>query len=1342
MSLYNNHSGTATNTKSNSSLKYIAFIIAFAIFFSPLQVPLSDITISESEDGKTIISVTHNAQELHVAQNDPAPSHNTKTYTKGKPQPDIVTATPAPLLAPYQTVDSIAIYATNTTQIAINNKKTPRTKTTHTNNVLAAEQVAAGTSASELVSVTLDDNENIVATTDIHGSKTTAEYNANGAPVRIHNADGTTNFYSYDINGNLTNIYREQTHAESVATNHVQKFFSAITHPLWAFANTGDTNTEEISINYSGNHLSNISNGSTENSFEYNDRGLITRELRPDGSVVDYNYDELGNTVETIETPAEPDTILSFRSFFSLSIASVLPLSLGESSEYNDKNQLISYKITPDNREITPEDTTTSTLVIVSASTTAPEPAATTTSEIVATTTTPKATTTPTSTPESSLSAPQLETATTTSAPETSTTTSIFENIVSWARGVVYSAPSSLAGFFSLSYAETPDEQTSTTTAATTDTNTNIDSSTTKENTPNEPVFDLSFNYDLQGNLIETHASKGLLINYSYNNQTNTLQSQNVVYGNSTLTTTTYQTDSNARVIGNNTNSFTYSVDNMLIGDGENIYNYDESGNRLATNNIAYTYTGNRLESASYNSGRKTNFTYGARGEVSAITDTQTGSREFTYTPDGSIANITTPNNSITYTYDGLGRRTSRDSQTEGITTYTYTGAQLKKVARPDGQILREYFYTPTKELVAVKMDGILYHVITDRSHSITGLVNSVTGEYFSQTYDVWGKITASTFPKGFDLGYVGAFLEASLNYSILGPRVYDPEIGRFLSKDPLPGVILDSLSQNEYIYAKNDPANQYDPTGHASELSENSNSPKRALIETKQAIQEVRSQLEPELVIETELEKAVLDNPNDTEIATALVKTQIKVSELKSAIANLHTIETIQNQAIYENEHPTIEPDEVSAPAPVLFAVPVATATEVVSTSTENTATNTPTAALFLPASTTISSTSQSSSPVEAIPTNTEGLNDSEIPKVESDSIIDTDNTSSQPLSYLGAATLAFATYLDSHLLKAEAKKKAAPKKKAKPAKKVSAKAKKAHEKETKKLAQVAKNIAVAQKALLQVAEHKLSSLQQQLVVAKSNKAAAATKQAQTKPKATLATLESQTKVVAASITKSPAVPKVNFATNLTGAGSTSSGISNSTAQFVSSDYKAFSLNDTHIALTACGFEPTIFGLSCGIADGILYLYEGKKGDASLSFVAAVPVVGTMGDIAKAGRAAEEVARVAKAAKAVQAIKTISLANLPTNVQDAYRLLSSKNWQTGVGVGEGVPSGGRFANTEGILPSQSDLNYYREFGVNPRTAAGNDTERFVVGKSNEVYYTNNHYGQINNGELPFRLIK
>jgi hypothetical protein len=48
-----------------------------------------------------------------------------------------------------------------------------------------------------------------------------------------------------------------------------------------------------------------------------------------------------------------------------------------------------------------------------------------------------------------------------------------------------------------------------------------------------------------------------------------------------------------------------------------------------------------------------------------------------------------------------------------------------------------------------------------------------------------------------------------------LRARYYQPEVGRFISKDPFPGYPLEPISLQLYIYANDNPLKYVDPTGH-----------------------------------------------------------------------------------------------------------------------------------------------------------------------------------------------------------------------------------------------------------------------------------------------------------------------------------------------------------------------------------------------------------------------------------------------------------------------------------------------------------------------------------------------
>jgi RHS repeat-associated protein len=1073
--------------------KVVSFVIALAIFFSPIQIPLSDISFEKTPTGETVFVVMNNAQEIYQQQNTSRAPQTKTTYTKGESTPSIVPAIPSPLLEslavaqPEPEVDNVStstdtILVSVLTPVSVARRHTPKNI-----NVIAAEQVANGDSASELTSVTLDENSNIIATVDAHGAKTTAEYNVLGAPVKVVTPDGTTNYYSYDSVGNLTGIYREQ--ASVVASNEkstLAKFVSAIIKPLKALANIGDDDTtDQISIAYDAGNLTSISNGETDSVFEYDVDGLIEREIRNDGSTVDYYYDELGNVVEKIESPALDDVpgplTLSLANFFSWTIAGLLPDAFSETTEYNDISQLTKFSIKKDTNiaedVAIPEQTVNGVEVQIL---------------------TPATSTPATSTEDSTVPAPSL-----------------IPDIVAWVQQSAQNLGQQISGFLSLSYAETSNDSdlsTATTTdiivpaATATTSSTTLDVVVLDNSAPElalpmieeKPFFDLAFTYDIQGNIVETKTESGITTTYRYNSITNTLEGKLLSNNSTILTTLNYTTDSNARVISVGDKYFSYTADNMLSNDTDNSYQYDERGNRtgamLADGVAQYTYDGNRLLKTAYATGRTTNYAYDERGAVVAIDDSVAGNKTLSYTIDGSISSIASNNETVGYTHDAIGRRVSRTSSLSGTINYAYTGSSLKKVTNEQGVVLREYFYTPTNLLVAVKMNDAIYSVFTDRNHSIVGLSNEATGEYLSQSYDVWGAVTSTTFPVEFDLGYIGAFSETSLGFSILGPRVYDPTIGRFLSKDPLPGVIIDSLSQNEYIYAKNDPLNQYDPTGHASELTENSNSPKRALVDTKQAIEDTVLQLESAQALQAALEQAFQTDTEDADIVFALTEAVTKAEALQAALVTLREIKVEQEQAIFDNEN------QISEPA--LPVETVQTVTEGAAEKKDIDTTSTTTVLSIEPAATTVlfamptaSTTAATDTPTD-IPsvTNTTPeeiimpvvvpLDESSVPSVETPSPENTEPTPAETpivMSTLGVAVLAIAETIDKHLLKAEAKKKSskskAKNKKAK--KKVSSKAKKAQEKKTKQKAALQKKIIKIQKLVIVAASALVKKLQ-----------------------------------------------------------------------------------------------------------------------------------------------------------------------------------------------------------------------------------------------------------------------
>ncbi|MFB0537486.1 MAG: RHS repeat-associated core domain-containing protein [Anaerolineae bacterium] len=62
--------------------------------------------------------------------------------------------------------------------------------------------------------------------------------------------------------------------------------------------------------------------------------------------------------------------------------------------------------------------------------------------------------------------------------------------------------------------------------------------------------------------------------------------------------------------------------------------------------------------------------------------------------------------------------------------------------------------------------------------------------------------------------GYTGEHWDAATGLLYLRARWYDPATGRFLTRDPFPGLATLPTTQHPYVYVGNNPVNLADPSG------------------------------------------------------------------------------------------------------------------------------------------------------------------------------------------------------------------------------------------------------------------------------------------------------------------------------------------------------------------------------------------------------------------------------------------------------------------------------------------------------------------------------------------------
>src|SRR5437588_3130887 len=79
--------------------------------------------------------------------------------------------------------------------------------------------------------------------------------------------------------------------------------------------------------------------------------------------------------------------------------------------------------------------------------------------------------------------------------------------------------------------------------------------------------------------------------------------------------------------------------------------------------------------------------------------------------------------------------------------------------------------------------------------------------------YDPYGRSTTVLGTTPTDFNFTGLYRHSKSNLDLAIYRAYDPDLGRWLSRDPLPDAEL-LQGTNLYLYVRANPANLLDPDG------------------------------------------------------------------------------------------------------------------------------------------------------------------------------------------------------------------------------------------------------------------------------------------------------------------------------------------------------------------------------------------------------------------------------------------------------------------------------------------------------------------------------------------------
>ncbi|MBX3021994.1 MAG: PKD domain-containing protein [Bdellovibrionales bacterium] len=265
------------------------------------------------------------------------------------------------------------------------------------------------------------------------------------------------------------------------------------------------------------------------------------------------------------------------------------------------------------------------------------------------------------------------------------------------------------------------------------------------------------------------------------------------------------------------TNVFEYGYDDTgrlttvrQNGSNTSTYGYDSNSNRLSRNNTLATYDSqDRL----LNYGGLT-FTYTNNGEIRTKTDSGDVTT-FDYDVFGNLKRVTLPNGrAISYVVDALNRRVAKKVNGTLVQGFLYKDG-LRPIAElnSQGQISSVYVYGVRSNVPDyIVKQGVIYKIISDHLGSPRLIIRASDLQVMQRLeYNEFGMVVSDSNPGFQPFGFAGGLYDSDTELVRFGARDYDPETGRWTSKDP---ILFNGGDTNLYGYTFNDPINLIDPTG------------------------------------------------------------------------------------------------------------------------------------------------------------------------------------------------------------------------------------------------------------------------------------------------------------------------------------------------------------------------------------------------------------------------------------------------------------------------------------------------------------------------------------------------
>jgi RHS repeat-associated protein len=340
----------------------------------------------------------------------------------------------------------------------------------------------------------------------------------------------------------------------------------------------------------------------------------------------------------------------------------------------------------------------------------------------------------------------------------------------------------------------------------------------------NDEILMDNVQYDSENLLIQFDYGNGLQAAYTYDSRDKPL-TIDVTDGTTSYLDVDYTWDANSNIAQlvngwrdtssawhSETESYSYDGLDRLTSASctlwSHTYSYNKVGNRTSKDSVTYTVnTVNEVTALSDG----TSFTYDANGNRTQKTK-GTDTRVYTYDYANRLTKVE-ENTSILgeYVYDGEGKRL-QVTENSTTTTYQYMGFDVLYEENTTGTAARIYSpQGPLARRTATNGESHTFYYHPDNCGS-TRLATDEYGNIVSTvTYHPFGEINTRVGSE--DYFFTGKEKD-STGLLYYGARYYDPEVGRFLTRDPVKGQLTDPQTLNAYSYCLGNPLKYVDPDG------------------------------------------------------------------------------------------------------------------------------------------------------------------------------------------------------------------------------------------------------------------------------------------------------------------------------------------------------------------------------------------------------------------------------------------------------------------------------------------------------------------------------------------------